>query len=153
MERAREGAGGEDAEAGARIEIALERLTPGQADHLLRELIGEHGADCWLVNTGWLGGPPGVGNRMKLSYTRAVLNAAIEGRLADVEFVTEPFFGLSIPTSVPDVPKEVLDPRAAWADAAAYDRQAKKLAGLFFDNFTRFAEAASPEILAVQIKP
>ena len=121
------------------------------------KLLGEHiekdAVRCWLVNTGWLGGPPGVGNRMKLSYTRAMLNAAIEGRLADVAFVTEPFFGLAIPTSVPDVPNEVLDPRAAWADTAAYDRQAKKLAGLFFDNFTRFAEAASPEILAVQIKP
>jgi phosphoenolpyruvate carboxykinase (ATP) len=121
------------------------------------KLLGEHiekdAVRCWLVNTGWLGGPPGVGNRMKLSYTRAMLNAAIEGRLADVPFVTEPFFGLAIPTSVPDVPAEVLDPRAAWADTAAYDRQAKKLAGLFFDNFTRFAEAASPEILAVQIKP
>jgi phosphoenolpyruvate carboxykinase (ATP) len=121
------------------------------------KLLGEHiekdAVRCWLVNTGWLGGPPGVGNRMKLAYTRAMLNAAIEGRLADVPFVTEPFFGLSIPTSVPDVPSDVLDPRAAWADTAAYDRQAKKLAGLFFDNFTRFAGAASPEVLAIQIKP
>jgi phosphoenolpyruvate carboxykinase (ATP) len=121
------------------------------------KLLGEHiekdAVRCWLVNTGWLGGPPGVGNRMKLAYTRAMLNAAIEGRLADVPFVTEPFFGLSIPSSVPDVPNEVLDPRGAWGDTAAYDRQAKKLAGLFFDNFTRFADAASPEVLAVQIKP
>ncbi|MGD0473603.1 MAG: phosphoenolpyruvate carboxykinase (ATP) [Candidatus Velthaea sp.] len=121
------------------------------------KLLGEHiekdAVRCWLVNTGWLGGPPGVGNRMKIAYTRAMLNAAIEGRLDDVRFVTEPFFGLSIPTSVPDVPSDVLDPRGAWADTAAYDVQAKKLAGLFFDNFKVFAEQASPEILAVQIKP
>ena len=120
---------------------------------LLGERIAEHGVQCWLVNTGWLGGPPGVGNRMRLPYTRAMVNAAIDGRLADVAFTTEPFFGLSIPTSVPNVPDEVLNPRVAWADPAAYDEQAKKLAGLFFENFKRFADQASPEILAVQIKP
>jgi phosphoenolpyruvate carboxykinase (ATP) len=120
---------------------------------LLGEKIEEHAVKCWLVNTGWLGGPPGVGNRMKLPYTRAMLNAAIEGRLDDVPFVTEPFFGLSIPTGVPGVPAEVLDPRGAWADKAAYDAQAKKLAGLFFENFKRFVEHASPEVLAVQVKP
>jgi phosphoenolpyruvate carboxykinase (ATP) len=120
---------------------------------LLGQKIEEHAVNCWLVNTGWLGGPPGVGNRMKLPYTRAMLNAAIEGRLDDVPFVTEPFFGLSIPTSVPDVPDDVLDPRGAWADKAAYDAQAKTLAGLFFENFKRFVEHSNPEILAVQIKP
>jgi phosphoenolpyruvate carboxykinase (ATP) len=120
---------------------------------LLGERIARHDVTCWLVNTGWLGGPPGVGNRMKLAYTRAMLNAAIEGRLADVSFVTEPFFGLSIPTSVPDVPSNVLDPRGAWADTAAYDAQASKLAGQFFENFKRFAEQASPEVLAVAIRP
>jgi phosphoenolpyruvate carboxykinase (ATP) len=120
---------------------------------LLGERIEQHAVKCWLVNTGWLGGPPGVGNRMKIAYTRAMLNAAIEGRLADVPFASEPFFGLAIPTSVPDVPSDVLDPRGAWADTAAYDQQAKKLAGLFFENFKRFIEHASPEILAVQVKP
>jgi phosphoenolpyruvate carboxykinase (ATP) len=120
---------------------------------LLGERIAAHGVQCWLVNTGWLGGPPGVGNRMKLPYTRAMVNAAIEGRLAGVTFKNERFFGLAIPTSVPSVPSDVLDPRAAWADPAAYDDQAKKLAGLFFENFKRFAGQASSEILAVQIKP
>ncbi len=120
---------------------------------LLGERITEHAVTCWLVNTGWIGGPPGVGTRMKLAYTRAMVNAAIEGRLADVAFTPEPFFGLATPAAVPDVPREVLDPRAAWADSAAYDAQAKKLAGLFFENFKRFADQASAEVLAVQVKP
>ena len=78
---------------------------------LLGERIAKHKVTCWLVNTGWLGGPPGVGNRMKLAYTRAMVNAAIEGHLDGIEFVPEPFFGLAIPASVPDVPTDVLDPR------------------------------------------
>jgi phosphoenolpyruvate carboxykinase (ATP) len=120
---------------------------------LLGERIAKHEVSCWLVNTGWNGGPYGVGKRMKIAYTRAMVNAAIAGRLRDVGFLKEPFFGLQIPTSVPDVPSEVLDPRASWADKAAYDAQAKKLAGLFASNFERFAAHASPEILAVAIKP
>jgi len=120
---------------------------------LLGQRIDAHDVTCWLVNTGWIGGPPGVGNRMKLAYTRAMVNAAIEGRLAGETFAPEPFFGLAIPAGVPDVPSELLDPRTAWSDQAAYDEAARKLAGLFFENFKRFADAASPEILAVQIKP
>ena len=120
---------------------------------LLGERIAKHDVTCWLVNTGWIGGPPGVGKRMKLAYTRAMVNAAIEGRLNDIEFKAEPFFGLFIPVSAPDVPSEVLDPRAAWSDTAAYDAQAKKLAGLFFENFKRFADHAAPDVLAVAIKP
>ena len=81
-----------------------------------------------------------------------MLNAAIEGRLANVAYETEPFFGLAIPQSVPDVPGDVLNPRNAWADKAAYDAQAKKLAGLFAENFKNFADQAAPEILAVAIK-
>jgi phosphoenolpyruvate carboxykinase (ATP) len=121
--------------------------------NLLGERIAHHEATCWLVNTGWTGGPYGVGKRMKIAYTRAMVNAAIEGRLNGVAYEHEPFFGLAIPTSVPDVPSEVLNPRAAWADTAAYDAQAKKLAGLFADNFKRFAAHAAPGILAVAIKP
>jgi phosphoenolpyruvate carboxykinase (ATP) len=106
------------------------------------------------VNTGWTGGPAdGAGKRMKIAYTRAMVNAAIEGQLAGVEFHKEPFFGLEIPAGVPDVPADVLDPRAAWPDKAAYDTQAKKLAGLFAENFKRFEAQASPEVLAVAIKP
>jgi phosphoenolpyruvate carboxykinase (ATP) len=104
------------------------------------------------VNTGWTGGAYGVGKRMKIGYTRAMVNAAIDGRLANAQFETEPFFGLAIPTAVPEVPGEVLNPRNAWADKAAYDAQAKKLAGLFAENFKKFEPQASPELLAVAIK-
>jgi len=120
---------------------------------LLGERIAHHEVNCWLVNTGWTGGGYGVGSRMKIAYTRAMVNAAIEGRLADAQFEREPYFGLAIPTSVPDVPPEVLNPRNAWADKAAYDAQAKHLAGLFAENFKRFEAHASPEVLAVAIKP
>jgi phosphoenolpyruvate carboxykinase (ATP) len=120
---------------------------------LLGERIEKHQASCWLVNTGWTGGRAGVGTRMKIAYTRAMINAAIEGRLENVGYDDEPFFGLAIPKSVPDVPSEVLNPRNAWADKAAYDEQAKKVAGLFAENFKRFASHASPGVLAVAIKP
>ncbi|MEA2689919.1 MAG: phosphoenolpyruvate carboxykinase, partial [Candidatus Eremiobacteraeota bacterium] len=120
---------------------------------LLGERIAKHEVSCWLVNTGWTGGGYGVGSRMKIAYTRAMLNAAIEGRLANATFDTEPFFGLAIPNEVPGVPSDVLNPRNAWADRAAYDAQAKHLAGLFAENFKRFESHASPELLAVAIKP
>jgi len=120
---------------------------------LLGERIDTHEVRCWLVNTGWTGGGYGVGSRMKIAYTRAMLNAAIEGRLANATFEHEPFFGLAIPTDVPDVPNDVLNPRNAWTDKAAYDEQAKHLAGLFAENFTRFEGHAAPELLAVAIKP
>jgi len=120
--------------------------------NLLGARIAAHEASCWLVNTGWTGGGYGVGKRMKIAYTRAMVNAAIDGRLAGATFETEPFFGLSIPTAVPDVPTEVLNPRNAWADRAAYDAQAKKLAGLFEENFRRFEAHASPDLLAAAIK-
>ena len=121
---------------------------------MLGERIAKHGVQCWLVNTGWTGGgADGGGSRMKIAYTRAMVNAAIEGRLADAEFETEPFFGLQIPTSVPDVPGDVLNPRNAWRDKAAYDAQAKRLATLFAENFARFEKHADPDVVAVAIKP
>jgi phosphoenolpyruvate carboxykinase (ATP) len=120
---------------------------------LLGDRIAQHEVTCWLVNTGWTGGPYGVGHRMKIAYTRAMVNAAIEGRLNDVAYAKEPFFGLEIPQIVPDVPSEVLDPRLAWSDKAAYDVQAKKLAQLFQENFVRFESHATPDILAVAIAP
>ena len=119
---------------------------------LLGARIARHQASCWLVNTGWTGGPYGVGKRMKIAYTRAMVNAAIDGRLANASFENEPFFGLAIPTAVPDVPGEVLNPRNAWTDRNAYDAQAKKLAGLFAENFKRFESHAAPELLAAAIK-
>jgi phosphoenolpyruvate carboxykinase (ATP) len=120
---------------------------------LLGERIERHNVLCWLVNTGWTGGPYGVGNRMKIAYTRAMINAAIDGRLANVQCVTDPFFGLQIPQAVPGVPSNVLNPRDAWADKAAYDAQAHKLAGLFAENFKQYEPQASPAVRAAAIKP
>jgi phosphoenolpyruvate carboxykinase (ATP) len=119
--------------------------------NMLGERIAKHEVQCWLVNTGWVGGPYGIGSRMKIGYTRAMVNAAVEGRLAGVATHVEPFFGLHVPDAVPDVPREVLDPRAAWSDPHAYDAQAKKLAGLFAENFKQYEAAATPELLAVRI--
>jgi phosphoenolpyruvate carboxykinase (ATP) len=119
---------------------------------LLGRKIDEHDVECWLVNTGWTGGPYGIGHRMAIAHTRAMVNAAIEGRIPD-DYETEPFFGLRIPKRVPDVPGEVLNPRNAWADKPAYDEQARKLAQLFFDNFKRFEKHVSSSINAVAIRP
>ena len=120
--------------------------------NLLGSKIFHNDVACWLVNTGWTGGPYGVGSRMKIAHTRAMVNAAIEGRIAS-DFATEPFFGLAVPRAVPGVPGEVLDPRNAWADKSAYDAQAKKLATLFFENFKRFDAHASEGVKAVAISP
>jgi phosphoenolpyruvate carboxykinase (ATP) len=119
---------------------------------LLGRKIDEHDVTCWLVNTGWTGGRYGVGHRMAIAHTRAMVNAAIEGRIPD-DYETEPFFGLMVPKRVPDVPSEVLNPRNAWPDKAAYDEQARKLSQLFFDNFKRFEKHVSPAVAAVEIKP
>ena len=126
---------------------------PTVYSRLLGRRIDEHNVQCWLVNTGWSGGPYGVGKRMAIGYTRAMVNAAIEGALSGVEFETEPFFGLSIPLHVPDVPSEVLNPRNMWLDSAAYDAQAKKLAVLFAKNFEKFEAHAAPAVRAAAIKP
>ena len=119
---------------------------------LLGRKIDDHHVECWLVNTGWTGGPYGVGHRMAIAHTRAMVNAAIEGRIRD-EYDLEPFFGLMIPKQVPDVPSDVLNPRNAWPDRSAYDEQARKLAQLFFDNFARFEAHVSPAIRSVAIRP
>jgi len=113
-------------------------LHPSVYANLLGEKIKKHGSQCWLVNTGWTGGPYGVGNRMKIKYTRAMLNAALEGKLDNVETIVDEFFGLHIPVSVPDVPTEVLNPKNTWADKAAYDITAKKLANMFHENFKEY---------------
>jgi phosphoenolpyruvate carboxykinase (ATP) len=125
---------------------------PTTYSRLLGKKIDEHQVECWLVNTGWTGGPYGVGKRMSIAHTRSMVNAAIEGRIAN-DFDAEPFFGLRIPKHVPGVPDEVLDPRRAWTDKAAYDAQAKKLATLFFENFRRFEAHAAEAVKAVAIKP
>jgi len=109
---------------------------------MLGNLLREHGSSVWLVNTGWSGGPYGVGKRMKLDYTRAMITAALSGALDRTPLRIDPLFGLGVPNSVPEVPSEVLDPRGTWPDAQAYDEQAKKLAGMFRANFSKFADAS-----------
>ncbi|MBC8172093.1 MAG: phosphoenolpyruvate carboxykinase [Anaerolineae bacterium] len=122
-------------------------LEPTKYATLLGKKIDENEVDVWLVNTGWTGGPYGVGNRMKIAYTRAMINAALDGSLAKAQFEQEPFFGLSIPTTCPNVPTEVLNPRNTWADKAAYDAQAHKLAGMFTANFKKFEDKVAAEVV------
>jgi phosphoenolpyruvate carboxykinase (ATP) len=117
---------------------------PGVYASLLGKKIAEHRANVWLINTGWSGGPYGIGQRMKIAYTRAMVNAALNGDLRDVSFTPDPIFGLHIPNTCPNVPQEVLIPRNTWEDKAAYDLQAKKLADMFAKNFKQF-EADVPE--------
>jgi phosphoenolpyruvate carboxykinase (ATP) len=113
---------------------------------MLGERIARHGVRCWLVNTGWTGGPYGTGHRMNLSYTRAMVRAALEGALERVPTRRDPVFGIAVPTAVPHVPPGVLDPRGTWADAAAYDRQAARLATMFQENFARYAGEVAEEV-------
>lgn len=113
-------------------------LPPKVYAAMLGDRLHQHSAQCWLVNTGWTGGPYGVGRRMSLPHTRAMVHAVLDGSLAKVSFETEPAFGFSIPTECPGVPAEVLRPRCVWADPAAYDKQAAMLAGKFEENFARF---------------
>jgi len=114
--------------------------------NLLCKKITDHKVNCWLINTGWTGGPYGVGQRMKIAHTRAMVNAALNGKLDDVDYVTDPFFGVEVPTSCPDVPTEVLTPRSTWSDGKAYDEQAGKLAGMFVVNFKQFEEEVSDDV-------
>ncbi len=119
---------------------------PSVYANLLRDKIKEHGSHVWLVNTGWSGGPYGVGSRMKIKHTRAMLRAALNGSLNNVTFVKDPFFGLEIPTACPDVPTEVLNPRDTWSDKAAYDKQATHLVQLFQENFKQFADSVEEAV-------
>lgn len=110
----------------------------GEYAKLLRANLQKYGTEVYMLNTGWSGGPYGVGSRMKLAYTRAMVTAILDGSLAGVEFETDPIFGLSIPKACPNVPEEVLNPRNTWADKAAYDETARKLAALFIENFKTY---------------
>jgi len=123
-------------------------LHPSIYAEQLGEKIRAHNSEVWLVNTGWTGGPFGVGERMNLPYTRAMVTAAMNGKLDKVEFQTESSFGLQIPMTVPEVPSQVLNPCDTWQDAAAYDAQAKKLVLSFAENFKQYAQNTSEEIKA-----
>lgn len=122
-------------------------LHPTKYGEMLSQKMKDSKVDVWLVNTGWTGGPYGIGSRMKLKYTRAMIDAALDGKLKDVTFVQHPIFGLQMPTECEGVPKEVLNPRDTWSDKAAYDAKAMELANAFKANFKKFEENANEEIL------
>jgi phosphoenolpyruvate carboxykinase (ATP) len=113
---------------------------PSIYGNLLKERIAKGGVDCWLVNTGWTGGKYGTGRRMPIKVTRALLDAALDGRLKNGRFRKDPNFGFDVPVSVPGVDGAILDPRATWSDPQDYDRTAAKLVDLFNENFAEFLE-------------
>ena len=121
---------------------------PTKYAELLADKIAKNGSQAWLVNTGWSGGGHGVGKRMSLKYTRAILDAIHDGSLAKAATAVDPIFGLVVPTSCNNVPAEILNPKNTWADKAAYDQKAKHLASLFVKNFGKYADKASEKIRA-----
>lgn len=123
-------------------------LHPTVYAKMLGEKIAEHKTQCWLVNTGWSGGPYGVGSRIKIAYTRALLRAVLTGGFDNVEFETDPVFGIQVPTECEGVPAEILKPRNTWADPKAYDEMAQELANKFFDNIGQFSGQVPEDILA-----
>lgn len=122
-------------------------LHPTVYAELLAEKIREHNATVWLLNTGWTGGPCGVGHRMELPYTRQMLNEALEGNLDDASFEKDPVFGFAIPQNVEGVPSEILTPRNTWDDKEAFDSKARKLAAMFSENFEQFESEASEKLM------
>jgi phosphoenolpyruvate carboxykinase (ATP) len=123
-------------------------LHPAEYASMLGEKIRRHGPRVWLVNTGWTGGGYGTGKRIAIPHTRAILRAALSGQIDTSKLVRDPVFGLGVPQAIADVPQEVLDPRGTWADKQAYDAQAKRLASMFRENFARYSDQATSEILA-----
>lgn len=127
-------------------------LHPGKYAKMLGDKMREHKVNVWMINTGWTGGPYGIGTRMKLKYTRAMITAALEGKLDNAEFDLHPVFGMAVPKTCPDVPAEILNPRNTWTDKAAYDEKAKFLANLFIKNFEKYKDGVTAEVLAAAPK-
>ena len=123
-------------------------LHPDRYAELLGKRLNQYGSKVWLINTGWIGGPYGVGERISIPYTRAIVNAVLDGKLDDTPTRTDPVFGFEIPIQVPGVPDGLLSPRDSWADRSAYDAQELKLARMFVENFKKFANQATDEIRA-----
>jgi phosphoenolpyruvate carboxykinase (ATP) len=119
---------------------------------MLGERMRKHDTNVWLINTGWSGGAYGVGSRMKLKFTRAMITAALNGQLNNVQFENHPVFGLAMPATCPEVPTEILNPRNTWADANAYDTKANDLANKFVNNFNKYASQANEEIMSAAPK-
>ena len=127
-------------------------LHPSVYAKLLGEKVAAHRVNVWLLNTGWTGGPYGVGRRMGIDHTRAMLRAALSGKLDGMPLREDPVFGLRIPESCPDVPFEILDPRSTWKDPAAYDAAARKLAGMFHENFAQYAGQVESQVRAAGVR-
>lgn len=127
-------------------------LHPGRYAAMLGEKLKKHQVNVWLINTGWTGGAYGTGSRMKLAYTRAMISAALDGKLEQAPFETHPVFGVAMPTSCTGVPPELLNPRNTWTDGAAYDQAAINLAKQFISNFGKYASGVSKEVLAAAPK-
>jgi phosphoenolpyruvate carboxykinase (ATP) len=126
---------------------------PAEYGELFRKYIAEHNVDCWLVNSGWTGGKYGVGRRMPIKATRALVTAALNGSLKQADFRTDPYFGFSVPTSVPGVEPHLLNPIKTWQNKAEFDKTARDLVRMFQENFTKFEKhvtadvrAAAPEV-------
>jgi phosphoenolpyruvate carboxykinase (ATP) len=127
-------------------------LHPGKYASMLGEKMKAHDVNVWMINTGWTGGPYGAGNRMKLKFTRAMITAALDGKLNEATYHNDPIFGVAIPDNCPEVPQELLDPRNTWSDKNDYDKKAKYLASLFIKNFEKYAAGVTADILAAAPK-
>lgn len=121
-------------------------LHPSFYARLLKEKIDRYGVHCWLLNTGWVGGPYGIGKRISIRYTRTLLNAALDGKLNDVEYSIDPVFGYLVPKHCPDIPDEVLSPSSSWSSEAEYHRRYTALASRFIDNFRKYQDETPPDI-------
>jgi phosphoenolpyruvate carboxykinase (ATP) len=121
-------------------------LPPARYAQMLQQRLHKHGSEVWLVNTGWTGGPPGQGTRIRLDYTRRMVRAALNGELSDVPLAPDPIFGVLVPQSCPGVPTSMLTPRNTWRDPDEYDRKARHLAGLFQENFKHYANSGADEV-------
>jgi phosphoenolpyruvate carboxykinase (ATP) len=115
---------------------------------LLKRKIERYGAICWLVNTGWIGGPYGVGKRISIQYTRALLNAVLNGRLLGVEYHPDPVFGFQVPKTCEGVPPDILDPAGSWNNRQVYMQKYRQLASRFIDNFKKFESQSAPDVKA-----
>jgi phosphoenolpyruvate carboxykinase (ATP) len=127
-------------------------LHPGKYAEMLGQKMRAHEVNVWMINTGWSGGPYGVGQRMKLSYTRAMITAALEGKLNNLQYEAHPVFGMMMPTTCPDVPSEILNPRNTWGNKEDYDKKAKALAAQFIKNFEKYAAGVNAETMAAAPK-
>ena len=129
-------------------EMCIRDRHPGVYADLLSNKMAEHKSNAWLINTGWSGGPFGIGKRMKLKFTRAMLNAALDGDLDDVEYVIDKRFGFEVPKSCPGVPSDLLIPEKVWESKDQYDTTANRLAAMFNKNFERYSAGVSDDVNA-----